>query len=111
MKQDPVPIEIRRASASVIEIEFDDGKVVRWNARKLRDECPCATCREQKRGDEIADEATEPFVLPVISAAQARPLTIEGMRPVGQYGYNIQFSDGHTSGIFQFEALYAGSQS
>ncbi len=41
----------------------------------------------------------------VLGAAEARPLRIEGMRPVGAYAYNIAFSDGHDSGLFTFERL------
>ena len=46
-----------------------------------------------------------PLSLPVLSMAEAQPLRIEGMRPVGNYAYNIAFSDGHDSGIFTFEYL------
>jgi DUF971 family protein len=28
------------------------------------------------------------------------------MRPVGNYAYNIAFSDGHDSGIFTFDHLF-----
>jgi DUF971 family protein len=37
--------------------------------------------------------------------AEARPLTILGMRPVGNYAYSISFSDGHDTGIFTLELL------
>ena len=37
---------------------------------------------------------------------EARPTTIEHMRPVGNYAYNIGFSDGHDSGIFTFDYLF-----
>jgi DUF971 family protein len=43
--------------------------------------------------------------LTVLSAAEARRLTIAGMRPVGAYAYNIAFSDGHDSGLFTLERL------
>jgi hypothetical protein len=39
------------------------------------------------------------------SAAEAQPLRIESMRPVGNYAYNIAFSDGHNSGIYSFAML------
>jgi DUF971 family protein len=45
-------------------------------------------------------------MLPVLSAAEARPLTVEHMRPVGNYAYNISFSDGHDSGIYGFDVLF-----
>ena len=37
--------------------------------------------------------------------AEARPLTIAGMQPVGNYAYSIEFSDGHDTGIFTLELL------
>ena len=33
------------------------------------------------------------------------PLAIAGMKPVGQYAYSIEFSDGHSSGIYTLEYL------
>ena len=33
------------------------------------------------------------------------PLAITGMQPVGQYAYSIEFSDGHSSGIYTLEYL------
>lgn len=68
-----------------------------------------ATCREKKRGEtEKAAAVGKSIGLPVLSAAEARPLTIESMRPVGSYAYNIGFSDGHGSGIFPFVLLHEG---
>ena len=38
--------------------------------------------------------------------AEARPLTIASMQPVGNYAYSIAFSDGHDTGIFTLEFLH-----
>jgi DUF971 family protein len=43
--------------------------------------------------------------LPVLSATETAPLAIVTMRPVGNYAYNIAFSDGHDSGIFTLDLL------
>jgi DUF971 family protein len=40
-----------------------------------------------------------------LSVAEAQPLAVQRMRPVGNYAYNIQFSDGHDSGIFSFDLI------
>ena len=45
------------------------------------------------------------MALPVLSAAEARPIEIEWMAPAGNYGYKVAFSDGHSSGIYSFELL------
>ena len=41
----------------------------------------------------------------MLTMAEARPLAIAGMKPVGNYAYSIAFSDGHDTGIFTLEFL------
>jgi DUF971 family protein len=41
----------------------------------------------------------------MLGAAQLAPLSIVGMKPVGNYAYTIAFSDGHDTGIYSFELL------
>lgn len=87
----------------------DDGDlVIKWSDEKsrlyriavLRDNCPCATCREQRKAEPT------PGMLPVLSIEETQPLKIAEMKPVGSYAYGITFSDGHDSGIFTLEHLY-----
>jgi DUF971 family protein len=105
---DLVPVSIQRDGASAIRITWSDETTIRWTAGELRQACPCATCREKKRGDD-QQRQEKPAMLPVLSAAEARPLSIEAMNPVGSYAYNIAFSDGHSSGIYSFARLYTKS--
>ena len=114
MIDDPVPYHpdsIERVDQSSIRILWNDGESTLWTARQLRDACPCATCRE-KHGKLLSDDIespenkpAKPIGLPVLSAAEAQPMRIEGMQPVGTYAYNIAFSDGHSSGLFTFARL------
>jgi DUF971 family protein len=46
-----------------------------------------------------------PALLPVLKPEEVAPLTIAGMKPVGQYAYSIEFSDGHSSGIYTLDYL------
>lgn len=101
--EDIVPVDIQRDGASAISIMWSDGGATRWSVHELRKICPCATCREKRKA--TSDEQSKPKVLPILSAAEARPLSIESMSPVGSYAYNIGFSDGHSSGIFTFDLL------
>lgn len=104
------PTDIQRDGETAIVIHWSDQSVTKWSVTELRKACPCATCREKKRGEEEAKaEATGPMLLPILSAAEARPLRIQSMRPVGSYAYNIAFSDGHNSGIFPFVLLHEKS--
>ncbi len=101
---DVSPVEIQRDGESSIVIRWSDESTTTWTARELRQSCPCATCREKRRGEKQTSQ-TKPRMLPVLSAAEARPLGIESMRPVGTYAYNIGFTDGHSSGLFTFAML------
>jgi DUF971 family protein len=104
---DLTPVSIEREGDAAIVITWSDTLVTRWTVAGLRKACPCATCREKKRSK--ASETSgpgKPLLLPVLSAAEARPLRIDSMRPVGSYAYNIAFSDGHSSGIYPFAMLH-----
>jgi DUF971 family protein len=100
---EPVPTSIGRVAdprgAGAIEIVWSDGERSTYTPRLLRDACPCATCREQRGRPAPA------ALLPVLAAAELVPLTVTAMRPVGQYAYGIDFSDGHSSGIYTLDYL------
>jgi DUF971 family protein len=100
------PVAVSRNAQGAIVIEWDDQTQSLWTPIQLRKACPCATCREKKRAEATAP--AKPKMLPVISAAEARPMQVESMRPVGNYAYNIAFSDGHNSGLFTLSMLKAG---
>lgn len=109
------PIGLSRGPVGEIVIEFDGGRRVRWMPSQLRAACPCATCREKKRSDldeseDLAEgsKAQPNLGLPVLSAAEAQPIRVVGMQPVGNYAYQIDFTDGHRSGLFPLELLAAG---
>ncbi len=94
------PVELKRVEQDVV-IRWNDGKEQRVSVRALRKACPCATCRHKNM--EPAEKT--PNSLNILTPAQTLPLRIEQMVPVGQYAYNIQFSDGHNTGIFTFDQL------
>ena len=95
------PLDIRRTDDGII-IDWSDGRQIEYAASELRSACPCATCREKRTGEE---EKAQPLALPVLSVAEAQPVTIKHMQPVGNYAYSIVFSDDHDTGIFTFEFL------
>jgi DUF971 family protein len=98
----PKPSKLELTQPNRLRITWSDGQVREYAARELRDTCPCATCREKRKAP-----PPPPTQLPIISAAEAQPLRITGMRPVGNYAYSIEFSDGHNTGIYTLESLRA----
>ena len=82
-----------------ILIEWSDDRARRYSVKELREGCPCATCKEKRNNPPVAE------ILEVLSPEETKPLRISSMSPVGNYAYSIEFSDGHTTGIYTFEHL------
>ena len=94
-----VPVNLALAAPAMLRIDWSDGRAREYTIRELREACPCATCREKRSNPQ------PPPLLPVLSAAEAQPLAIRGMKPVGNYAYAISFSDGHDTGIYTIDYL------
>jgi DUF971 family protein len=94
------PVDLKLVDPSRLRIAWSDGEVREYAVRELRDQCPCASCRERRTAP-----PAPPTVLPVLSAGETRPLRITAMHPTGRYAYSIHFSDGHDTGIYTLELL------
>lgn len=94
------PTNLRLTDAGRLQIEWSDGQLREYRVQELRDACPCATCREKRDAPQPSTDE-----LPVLSLEEARPLAIASMKPVGNYAYNIAFSDGHNTGIYTLDSL------
>lgn len=95
------PTELKRLEDRRLLIAWSDGHQRTYSYSELRENCPCATCREVHG----PAEPQPAELLPVISAAEAQPIDIAAMAPVGNYAYKIAFSDGHDGGIYTFQWL------
>jgi DUF971 family protein len=108
----PIPIDPRKKPATVkvhvtsgagVDITWSDGHTSHYDFIYLRDECPCATCnddREKKRqfaGPGLASAAALPMFKPKPRAQSA--IT------VGNYAIQITFTDGHSTGIYSYDHL------
>lgn len=94
------PTSIERRGEAAIRIAWSDGSLREYRVVELRERCPCATCREKHGAPK-----PPPTQLTVLSAAEARPLLLRGMKPAGGYAYRLDFSDGHNTGLYTFELL------
>ncbi len=95
------PTDLQIVEDNALLIKWNDGQQRRYSFRELRVACPCASCREKRTGEQQA-----PTLLPVLSAAEAEPRRIEGMKPVGSDAYTNAFSDRHDTGIFSLDLLH-----
>lgn len=91
----PRPTEIKLHQASrVLEIAFDDGKRYRFPYEFLRIYSPSAEVRGHGPGQEVLQ-------------AGKRDVTISSVEAVGHYALRPHFSDGHDTGIYSWDYLYA----
>ena len=96
------PTALKIVEDNKLLIEWSDGLRNVYSFGELRDQCPCASCRVKRDKQDDRRPAT---LLSVLTAAEARPLRIEGIKPIGNYAYGIAFSDGHNTGIYSLEFL------
>jgi ATP-binding protein involved in chromosome partitioning len=89
-----VPTQIRQGGPRELAIRWSDGRESIYDVRDLRLACGCARCVDEWTGEGRLDPSTVP--------ADVHPLRIE---PVGRYAIQIEWSDGHASGIYPFARL------
>lgn len=88
----PTDINLHQASR-VLEITFDDGKKFEYPCEYLRVYSPSAEVRGHGPGQEVLQVGKE-------------TVNIAGIEPVGTYAVQLEFDDGHNSGIYSWETLY-----
>ena len=88
------PVEIQQKGPRTLWIRWADGAESSLDVRTLRLACACARCVDEWSGSPSLDPASVP--------EDIRPLQIEG---VGRYAIQIEWSDGHASGIYPFRRL------
>lgn len=94
-----MPVALKNEGDALV-IKWSDGVTHRLRWRDLRAWCPCATCRSKREQPPVP-----PSSLPVLSPEEAQPLKPTAVKSVGNYAYNIQFNDGHNTGIYSLEYL------
>ena len=88
------PAEIRQNGANRLAIRWTDGATSDFSVRELRLACACAHCVDEWSGEHRLDPSTVP--------TDVRPIQI---RSVGRYAIGIEWSDGHSTGIYSFKQL------
>jgi DUF971 family protein len=99
MSQYPAPKEITQPSSHLLAFTWPDASVSVVPLKLLRDECPCAACK----GETILGKHYEPLQLPTFTPGMYEVARIE---PVGKYGLQFFWKDGHDTGIYSWEYLH-----
>lgn len=91
-----VPTTVERVGDAVLRVVWGDGHESHYPWRLLRAACPCAVCRPYELMG--GPRRTPP---PVVAA----DIRATGVSPVGRYAVHLQWSDGHTTGIYAYDYL------
>jgi prepilin-type processing-associated H-X9-DG protein len=122
----PIPIDARRKPASVkvhvssgagVDIAWADGHASHYDFTYLRQECPCAMCNDERmkkaqgqqkdqqlKKENAARAAAAPPSSPLLPMYKPK-LAAKAAHAVGNYALQIDFNDGHATGIFSFDYL------
>lgn len=88
----PTDIRLKRADR-VLEVTFDNGEIFRLPCEYLRVHSPSAEVQGHGPGQKVL-------------VAGKADVNIRAIRPVGQYAVQLEFDDGHDSGLFSWATLH-----
>ncbi len=91
------PVRIKKLEKTLL-VRWSDGREDEITYEKLRDECPCATCK----GESTVLNTYIPIKSPFKPAGFYE---INKIVPVGNYAVNLTWKDGHDTGIYSWDIL------
>jgi DUF971 family protein len=97
----PTNVKIQVKSGAGVDISWSDGHSSHFEFAFLRENCPCATCNDERAKKQSAPHVASSPLLPMYKPkARAQSAT-----QVGNYAIQIFFNDGHSTGIFSYDYL------
>lgn len=89
--------QIKREGAELI-VTWDDGEISQYSLEYLRQECPCAECK----GEVIFGKV---YAAPKLTLFKPGMNELAALTPIGGYGIQASWKDGHDTGIYSWEYL------
>jgi DUF971 family protein len=88
------PAGLRQSGPRELEVRWGDGHQSVYPVRLLRLSCSCARCVDEWTGEGQLEASSVP--------EDVHPVRIA---PIGRYAIQIEWSDGHDTGIYPFRKL------
>ena len=101
-RRKPTGIKIHVSTGAGVDIVWADDHASHYDFVYLRELCPCALCN-----DERAKKAAAPIGSAVAAALpmfKPKPMA-RSAHPIGNYAIQIEFTDGHNTGIYSYDYL------
>lgn len=101
IRKKPIDVKVHISSGTGVDITWSDAHTSHYDFAYLREHCPCATCREAHGKETEEKNNGVSHALPMFKPK----VTARAASPVGNYALQIEFSDGHSTGIYSFDHL------
>ena len=89
------PAKIKIIENKYLWIKWNDDTESKISLQKMRKLCPCATCLAER------DNQSKNFIQIFLSSQT----TVSGIEAVGSYAIQINWQDGHNTGIYEYPFL------
>lgn len=105
-RKKPADVKVHVKTGAGVDIVWADGHASHYDFTYLRDLCPCAMCDDERRKKQDAPVATA-IAAPITGALPMfKPkLRAQAAKTVGNYALQIDFNDGHSTGIYSYDYL------
>jgi DUF971 family protein len=104
-RKKPLNIKIHVSTGAGVDITWADNHTSHYDFSYLRDECPCATCNEKRdQEQQHPGSKSAPISSPALPMFKPK-IRAQSATQVGNYAVQINFNDGHNTGIFSYEHL------
>jgi DUF971 family protein len=102
-RKKPASVKVNVSTGQGVDIVWSDGHASHFDFAYLREKCPCATCNE-------AREKKPSTPAPLVGLGPSLPMykpkvAARAAKAVGQYAIQMDFNDGHSTGIYSFDLL------
>jgi DUF971 family protein len=113
LRKKPSSLKVHVTSGAGVDVDWADGHSSHFDFVYLREQCPCANCKDERARKADSEEVHAPQATPISSppvSSAALPmfkpkLKARHAEAVGHYAIQIEFTDGHKAGIYSYEYL------
>ncbi|MBX3396141.1 MAG: DUF971 domain-containing protein [Phycisphaerae bacterium] len=96
------PVDLRLDRRDGLTVVWGDGRTSTYSLVFLRKVCPCASCRTAR---ETPGPKGSPLSLNILPAGIEKATEFRNAGLVGKYAIQIDWADGHNTGIYDFRYL------
>jgi prepilin-type processing-associated H-X9-DG protein len=105
LRKKPTSVKIHVSNGTGVDITWADGHASHYDFAYLREECPCATCNDERIKKAELKSAAPGFASSAVLPMFKPKPRAQAATQVGNYAVQISFTDGHSTGIYSYDLL------